>query len=263
MTPESRRDRQRMDPDCVLPDREPDYGNSWRSMASPTSFTRLAPQSAWPFYAGLAVLILAWFGPLPAKAETAFSPNMILHLAIVALAAPLLACGLNRLPDAPAPHRVSRWIILAALIDMLVVVGWHVPLFHEAAARSWTIFSIEQITFLLVGLGMWYLAFADLSRGEALAVAAAFFFTFMHMTVLGMILILSPKLLYDPDVCRGAFGLVPLEDQRLGGVLMASWGSFAYLIGAIWLMWRVMEPSQNTLNSKDNDEIIQTHLRDA
>lgn len=196
----------------------------------------------WPlaFWAGLLVLTAIWLGPLPAWAHTAFSPNMIIHLGVVALAAPLLAAGLSRIADTAAPRRPVLWIWLAALFDMIIVLGWHIPVFHEAAARSWMAFSIEQITFLIVGLAMWYLAFSDYERVDTLVVAAAFFLAFMHMSVLGIVLILAPHLLYDLDVCRGAFGFSPLDDQRLGGILMASWGSFTYLGGAMWLVWRAL-----------------------
>ncbi|MET1045693.1 MAG: cytochrome c oxidase assembly protein [Hyphomicrobium sp.] len=193
-----------------------------------------------PFWVGLAVLAIVWLGPLPERAQTAFSPNMIIHLAVVAVAAPLLAWGLAGLDGAPVTRHAVRWILLAALFDMAVVLGWHVPLLHEAAARSWVLFSVEQITFLIAGLGMWYLAFRDLSSVDAIVVAAAFFLTFMHMSVLGIVLVLAPHLLYDPSVCRGSFGLSSLEDQRLGGILMASWGSFTYLAGAMWLLWRTL-----------------------
>ena len=51
---------------------------------------------AWPLPAGVGLLALLWLGPLPEMSRTAFSAHMILHLGIVAAAAPLLAIGLNR-----------------------------------------------------------------------------------------------------------------------------------------------------------------------
>jgi hypothetical protein len=35
--------------------------------------------------------------------------------------------------------------------------------------------------------------------------------------------------------------LSPLEDQRFGGVLMASWGAFAYGLGALILFARAIQ----------------------
>jgi putative membrane protein len=197
----------------------------------------------WPpsIWIGLAVLAATWLGPLPSLARTAFSPAMIMHLAVVSVASPFLAAGLGQIGAGRFLQKPVQWIVLATLFDMLIVLGWHVPVFHEAAARSWPAFALEQVSFLAAGLGIWCLAFVEPTRKTAIAASGAFFMTFAHMTVLGCILILAPHLLYDPDVCQGAFGLSPLADQRLGGLLMASWGSFAYLGGGAWLLWRGIE----------------------
>jgi putative membrane protein len=214
-----------------------------RAMAIETAPSR-ALKLPITFWAGLIVLAAIWLGPLPARAQTAFSPSMIIHLGVVAAAAPLLAHGLSRIsPPTELRHSIS-WIWIAAFLDTIIVLGWHVPILHEAAARSPEIFAVEQLTFLMAGLAMWYLAFGMYSRGNALVVAAAFFMTFMHMSVLGIILVLAPHLLYDADLCRGAFGFAPLDDQRLGGILMASWGSFTYLAGAMWLIWQALAREQ-------------------
>jgi putative membrane protein len=60
------------------------------------------------------------------------------------------------------------------------------------------------------------------------------------MTMFGMMLTLAPILLYDPDLCRGAFGLDRLQDQHLGGVLMAVGGGLPYLIGTGWALWSML-----------------------
>ena len=203
----------------------------------------LAAASRWPWqlWAGLAVLAATWLGPLPAMTRTAFSPSMIVHLSVMALASPLIAIGISRLPDLPRlPDKPALLALAAAIADMVVVIGWHISYFHEAAARSWMAYSIEQITFLLAGLGIWCIGFLPTGRRSALWGAVAFFMSFMHMTVLGCVLLFVPHLLYDPDVCQGAFGLAPLQDQQFGGILMAGWGAFVYAGGGVALFRRVL-----------------------
>ena len=56
---------------------------------------------------------------------------------------------------------------------------------------------------------------------------------------------LTPILLYDPELCRGAFGLDRLQDQHLGGVVMAVGGGLPYLIGTGWAV-------SNMLAEKDS-----------
>jgi putative membrane protein len=117
---------------------------------------------------------------------------------------------------------------------MVAIWSWHVPLLHDAATRHKSLFVLEQASFLIAGLAVWTAAFTARSRETAPAAAFALFLTFTHMTMFGLILTLAPILLYDPDLCRGAFGLDRLQDQHLGGVLMAVGGGLPYLIGTGW-----------------------------
>ncbi len=204
----------------------------------------------WQALVGMGILCATWLGPLPALARTAFSPGMITHLSVVALAGPLIGYGLALCAGAEIQtRRALSFLVIVLLCDMVVVLGWHLPAFHDAAARSWLVFACEQVTFLGVSIVVWYLAFAN--RQVEAAGALVLFMIFMHMTILGCVLAIAPRLLYDPEVCRGAFGLTPLEDQRLGGVLMASWGAGAYLFGALVLLYRVIRRSEITNSIED------------
>lgn len=194
----------------------------------------------WPLWLGCALLAALWLGPLPAMSRTAFSAHMLLHVGVVALAAPLLALGLARIGAAPRPTRIRRWTLAAFGLEMLVVWGWHTPALHEAAARQVAVFVLQQFSFLGVGLMVWLLAFAAHTRGAMAVAALGFMMTFMHMTMLGLLLIFAPALLYPADLCLGAFGFAPLEDQRFGGVLMAAWGGAAYLAGGLLLGARLL-----------------------
>lgn len=190
----------------------------------------------WHLLCGLAILALIWLGPLPALSRTAFSLGMIAHLGAVALAAPLIAYGLSRIAPSAIPPALA---ICAMAIDMAVVLGWHVPYFHDWAAIDWRVYAVEQISFLIIGLIVWYAAF----NSAPLLGAATLFLIFMHMTLVGSFLAISSHVFYDPEVCRGAFGLSPLADQRFGGVLMASWGALAYLAGSLVLFHRAVSGS--------------------
>ena len=188
-----------------------------------------------------ALLILAglWLGPLPAMSRTAFSAHMLLHLGVVALVAPLLAGGLVRAGLRLRGH-MRGWLTLAFAMEMLVVWGWHAPALHEAAARNAGVFVLQQLSFLLVGLGVWCLGLAAQRRADQIAAMLGFALTLMHMTMLGVLLIMAPKLIYPADLCLGAFGFAQLEDQRFGGVLMAAWGGLAYLLGGVVLGYRLL-----------------------
>ena len=189
--------------------------------------------------AGLVILAGLWLGPLPAMSRTAFSAHMLLHLGVVALVAPLLATGLVRAGlRSEAPLR--GWMALAFGMEMLVVWGWHAPALHEAAARHVVVFVIQQLSFLGAGMAVWWLGLAAQRRGDLATAMFGFALTLMHMTMLGMLLLMAPKLIYPAELCLGAFGFEQLEDQRFGGVLMAAWGGLAYLVGGVVLGYRLL-----------------------
>ncbi len=196
---------------------------------------------AWPLIAGLALLAALWLGPLPDMARRAFSPHMILHLGVTLAAAPLLAIGALRL--LPAQWLRSRQPLAAALavsaLEFVVVWGWHAPALHEAAAASPFMFAVQQASFLGAGLALCGTAFFSRSRRHAASGALAMLLTSMHMAMLGVLLVLAPRLIYAPQFCLGAFGLDPLADQQLGGGLMALFGGGAAAIGGAILALRL------------------------
>lgn len=190
--------------------------------------------------AGVSLLALLWIGPLPDMARRAFSPHMILHLGVTVVAAPLIALGLVGLGRNRTVRRPIALAFGASLFEMLVVWGWHAPALHEAAAARLPAFVAQQASFFCAGLLIWATAFSGTSRAMAGVSIFAMLFTFMHMAMLGLLLSLAPGLLYDPAFCLGAWGLDPLDDQRLGGALMAVVGGLPYLAGGLALTWRML-----------------------
>jgi putative membrane protein len=209
----------------------------------------------WPFAGGLAVLGAAWLGPLPELARHAFAAHMTLHMAVVAVAAPLLAAGLagsrfdpvgalapgGRAVRVSPPARLAAVVlspVVASAVEFVVVWAWHAPVLHHAARASTIGLLVEQASFLGVGLLVWLAAFgggAGQRRQRAPAGIGGLLLTSMHMTLLGVLLALATRPLY-PHGGASPWGLTALEDQHLGGVLMLLFGGVAYLAGALVLL---------------------------
>ena len=172
--------------------------------------------------AGAGLLALLWLGPLPTLAQVSMTAHMILHVGVVALVPALLRL--------PAPARLGgAALAVAVLADMAVVWGWHLPAAHVWASLDDTGCVVQQASFLVAGLAVWSLAEA----AGRLAGAAVLMLTAMHMTMLGIMLTLAPAVLY-PGVCGGGpFGLGPLEDQQMAGVVMAVFAPAVYLAGGL------------------------------
>jgi len=195
--------------------------------------------------AGCLVLAAAWLGLPLMPGSAGFLGHMMVHVAVVAVAAPLLAVGLAGSAWDPSPRAPLLFApLIATVLELVVVWGWHAPILHAAARSSSATLMLEQLSFLVVGLLVWLSAFGKGNK-PAPAIWApgilALFLTSMHMTLLGALLTLSPRPLYAHAHGGAGLGsLTPLEDQQLGGVVMLLVGGASYLIGGLVLMARLL-----------------------
>jgi putative membrane protein len=194
--------------------------------------------------AGGLVLAVAWLGLPMIAGNTGFLGHMVMHVAGVAVAAPLLAVGFAGSACDPSPHAPLLFApLIATGLEFVVVWGWHAPVLHGAARSSSAILVMEQLSFLAVGLLVWLSAFGKGNRPPPAVWAPGIlglFLTSMHMTLLGALLTLAPRPLYAHAHDGGLAGLTPLEDQQLGGVVMLLVGGASYLIGGLVLLARLL-----------------------
>jgi putative membrane protein len=191
----------------------------------------------------LFVLALAWLGPLPELARHSFAAHMMMHMAVVAVAAPLMAmaiAGSARDPVRLAPGLFAP--IPASIIELVAVWAWHAPALHHAARHEVWALLLEQGTFLAAGVLLWMAAIGgdrERRRLRAGAGVVALLFTSMHMTLLGALFALANRPLFEHVSATPA----ALADQHLGGVVMLLVGGASYLIGGLWLTANVLRGS--------------------
>jgi putative membrane protein len=185
---------------------------------------------------GLAVLAVAWLGPLPRLASHSFAAHMSMHIAVVAMAAPLLSltmAGTVADPVRSMPRVMAP--IPASLIELVVIWAWHVPALHHAARHETGAFVLEQATFVAAGVLLWTSAIGgdrEQRRLRAGSGVVALLFTSMHMTLLGALFALANRPLFEP---ASSLDASQVADQQLGGVIMLLVGGASYLLGGLWL----------------------------
>jgi putative membrane protein len=190
----------------------------------------------------LIVLAFAWVGPLPALARHSFAAHMTMHIAIVAVAAPLLAlaiAGTRADPVRTMPRVFAP--IAASMIELVVVWSWHVPALHQAARQQAVTFALEQASFMAAGVLLWIAAVGgdrEQRRLRAGAGIVALLFTSMHMTLLGALFALTNRALFQHGPPTA--GPASVADQHLGGVIMLLVGGASYLAGGLWLTSTVL-----------------------
>ena len=201
--------------------------------------------------AGLVSLVLLWLGPLPGLSRHSFTAHMAMHMGLVAVAAPLLAAALADSALDPARRWPQGWMaapwwaLFASLLEFLLVWAWHAPALHLLGRDSATAMLAEQASFLLAGLLLWVAALGQgrvPSPGRTAAGALALLLTATHMTLLGVLLAMSSRVLYA-HAGHGA-PADALHDQHVGGVLMLVIGGLSYMAGALVLLQRLLHPRQ-------------------
>ncbi len=183
-----------------------------------------------PVLLGLALLSVLAAYLLPWRAWIGFFPeHMVAHMTLVVIAAPLIVLAMNR--------RI-RWappVMLGAVVEFVVVWGWHLPQMHGLACLGGPWKVIEQASFLGAGLLVWAGA---LNTDQPLAGAGSLLLTSMHMTLLGALLVLAPTPLYA-ETCALCGSL---SGQQAGGLVMLALGTPVYLLGGLWLTARALGP---------------------
>jgi putative membrane protein len=165
---------------------------------------------------GWAILALALVSPLCSLSVALFEARVAQHLVLTLVAAPLLALGLGRPRGGAAAPRLGR----ATLVFGLVLWAWHLPGPYGATFRSDALYWAMQAS--LTGAAFWLwraLLVRALDRPDAAALAGLV--TAVQMGALGALLTLAPRPLFAEHAgTTAAWGLTPLEDQQLGGLLM-------------------------------------------
>jgi putative membrane protein len=188
---------------------------------------------------GLVTLAMIWLGPLPALAPADFRAHMIMHMSVVALAAPLLSLGIAGSRHDPTYRQA--WLFKAvplSVLELVIVWAWHTPVLHHAARQSATGLMLEQGTFLASGLLVWIasLGGGPEDRERQASGVVALLLTSMHMTLLGALIALAPR----PLFAHGVGDDVALAQQHTGGAVMLLVGGLVYLGGGIGLSLRLL-----------------------
>lgn len=186
--------------------------------------------------AGVALLALLWLGPLPQAARSgSFTAHMLLHMALVTAVPVALALAVVGSRRDPVRRRPALFAPLpVSALELAVVWAWHAPALHRLARDRPGAFALEQALFLGVGLWLWLAVLGGAARRRAGAATLALLLTSMHMTLLGALLALAPRPLFDHlGAASGETVTAMLRDQQRGGALMLLLGGAAYLLGGL------------------------------
>ena len=234
------------------------YARRARSLAE-----RGHPVPAWRmacFSAGLALIIVGLVSPLAHMGEELLLAHMAQHLLIGDLAALLLVLGLTGPLLQPLLRvRIIGW--LRALAHPLVALPlwiaslylWHLPELYQGALTSEPLHALQHLCFLGFGVLMWMPLVGPLPVPAWFNLPAKLGYVVVVRlagTVLGNVFMWSDTALY-PDYGPGEadFGISPLTDQGIAGVIMTAEGGLVTLGVICWLflLWAKQDSERQRL----------------
>jgi putative membrane protein len=218
------------------------------------------------FAAGWLSLAIALVSPLHALGGALFSAHMAQHEVLMAVAAPLLVLGRPVVPfvwalpacwrsgaGAAAKAGVVRgaWRAVSNapatwVLHALALWAWHVPALYAVAVRSEWAHAAQHACFLGTGLLFWWALLRG--RGGRMGYGRAVLYVFgmgIQGGALGALLTVARTPWYAPyALTTRAWGLTPLEDQQLAGLIMWVPASVSYLVAGLWLFTAWMRESE-------------------
>lgn len=224
------------------------------------------------FGAGVLVVIVALEPPIDTIGAALFSVHMVQHLLLILIAAPLIVIGRPGLVMFSALPRRSRlslsyaWKRQRTLLPGLFVspiavwlwftglfMFWHLPGPYTLALQSSLVHVLEHLCFFLSAYAFWSIVIEPSGR-RRLDYGATILFvaTVAFLSALpGALIALAPRPFYTLHVQSAAqFGLTPIEDQQLAGLIMWIPAGFAYMAAILALLALWIRQAERRARSK-------------
>jgi putative membrane protein len=201
------------------------------------------------FCTALVLLLLALNGPVHDLSDYyLFSVHMVQHLVLTLVFPPLLLFGipgwlLRPLALRPGIYSLARalrrpWV--AALLFSASLAVWHLAPFYDLMMRDHEVHVATHLLFMVTATIMWWPVMSripELPRLQPLQGILYLFLVCIPMQIIGAMITFADQDLYPwYAAAPRTWGLSPLDDQRLGGLLMWIPGNL-WIFGAIAVLF--------------------------
>lgn len=184
--------------------------------------------------AGLGLFALLFVSPFCPLGSALFAVRAVHHVLLAAFLGPLLSESFA-LHERRIPGSLALWTAIQALAFWF----WHAPPAYSAALSSDALFWVMQAS-ITGSAALW---FARLRQEGAGAITISLLATMVQMGLLGALLTFARRAFYAPHwLTTQVWGLSPLEDQQIGGLIMWAPGSAIYLLAAVVTLYRSLRP---------------------
>jgi cytochrome c oxidase assembly factor CtaG len=210
------------------------------------------------FAGGMLALLAALISPLDGLGEDyLFSAHMVQHVLLGDIAPLLILLALSRVIMRPATRRLTglerRLGVFASpaagLVAWLVLMYlWHIPALYDAAVEYPLVHLLEHVSFFAAGVALWWPLIQPVPmrrRLTGLQPVAYIATAKAGLAALGIFLTWSTTALYPYyEGTPRIWGLTPVEDQNVAGVIMMVEQSVTLAIVLVALFVRMLQESE-------------------
>jgi putative membrane protein len=234
---------------CVL------YGLGWRRARASGSAHAPGYGRLSLFVLSMALVIIALLSPIDSLGDDdLLVMHMVQHMILLDLVPITLILSTNKVLLRPVTRRIQvieknagffATPVFAVMAYVAGVYGWHVPGAYDLALRHTWIHALEHLTFSAVGTLYWWHVLSPIRarrRLTGLGPLAYMVTTKLFIGALGIALAFLPRVIYGfyahkPDY----WGLTPLEDQSMAGLVMALEQSLVMGIAFVYLIYKFFD----------------------
>jgi putative membrane protein len=180
------------------------------------------------FAAGFFITLAALITPLCNLSVALFSARVSQHIVLTLIAAPLLALGRPERALAALLPRLKESKLWDGRLAMVIGGGayavalwtWHMPGPYDETLRNNYVYWAMHITTIGAALLLWHGLLLQNAKHSCAALIVGFG-TGVQMSLLGAVLSLAPRPMFVVHfTTTWSWGLTPLQDQQLGGIIM-------------------------------------------
>jgi cytochrome c oxidase assembly factor CtaG len=234
------------------------FAQARKQVGASASARGVGPLQALAFGGGMLALLVALVSPLDGLGdEYLFSAHMVQHVLIGDVAPLLILLGLSRVIMRPATRRLTslerRLGPLASpatgiALWLVFMYLWHIPALYDAAAEHPLLHLLEHVSFFAAGVALWWPLIQPVPmrrRLTGLQPIAYIGTAKAGLAALGIFLTWSTTAIYPYyEHTPRIWGLSPIEDQNVAGVIMMVEQSLTLAIVLVWQFVRMLTRSE-------------------
>jgi len=234
------------------------------------------PLQAIAFAGGMLALLAALVSPIDGLGvDYLFSAHMVQHVLLGDIAPLLLLLSLSRVIMRPATRRLMRveralgplaspWTAIAIWLGIIYL--WHIPALYDAAAEHPLVHMVEHLSFFAAGVALWWPLVQPVPMRRGLSGMQPIAYIALckgGLAALGLFLAWSSTAHYPwYEHTPRIWGLNPVEDQNVAGVIMMVEQSLTLALVLVWQFTRMLTRSEQEEQRRERLEEAQVAAAD-